>query len=82
MNIKYDIKESCQDMICSILAYQFSDKPEDNIDNEYLKQYVDKLGRNIVLDMMEKTISKIDHIKYGVATDSEGCVYNSIVWKE
>ena len=84
-------EKSCKDMIESVLCYEWSvgSSVKDCLDNElysgyrsYLKQYVDRLGYDRVLELMEDVASKIAKIERRVYEDSEGCTYNSIKWKE
>lgn len=66
-------------MIRSI--YTYNDGVVD-IDNEYLKEYIDKLGAklvNIVVNNQSRIMSLDYEIKKDVYKDSEGCVYNSLV---
>lgn len=76
-------------MIDSILAYGgFGFTAEEVLKNEeksyhnYLAEYVEMLGREKAIALIEGQIESIDHINSCVYTDSEGCTYNSIVWKE
>lgn len=80
---------SCVDMINSILAYDwygFSAEEVMQIQEKsrysYLADYVDVLGRDRVVELIQGQINDIDHILRNVYRDSEGLSYNSIVWKE
>ena len=33
-------------------------------------------------ELLESVLEKVDHVERDVFTDSEGCTYNSIVWKD
>lgn len=76
-------------MINSVLAYHWAEgeTAEELLDKElnryksYLQEYVDKLGREKVLELIENQMNDIDHIARNVSTDSEGLSYNGIVWK-
>ena len=77
---------SCISMINSILAYGYDDNAEYVLEREehryhnYLKEYVEKLGREKVLSLIKGQIRDIKEIEEGVYTDCEGLTYNSIVW--
>ena len=90
---KYKLLEeelSCISMINSILAYschgmtdaeavmQYEERSYYN----YLADYVEMFGRDKVVALIQEQIDSIDHIEHCVYTDSEGCTYNSIIWKE
>lgn len=87
---KTETEQFCQGMIESILCYHWTvgTSVKDCLDKElsrsysYLEQYVKELGYDRVLSFMEETANEIDHIGYSVGTDSEGCSYNSIIWKQ
>ena len=79
---------SCISMIDSILAYggfgltaeQVMVFEESSYHN-YLEQYVKLFGRNKVVELIQGQIDSIESISRGVFTDSEGCTYNSINYK-
>ena len=48
----------------------------------YLADYVEALGRDKVIALIQGQIDSIDHIEQNVFADSEGLMYNSIIWKE
>lgn len=50
--------------------------------HSYLLEYVEALGRARVLELIQEQMDSIESIKVGVFTDSEGCSYNSIIYKE
>ena len=89
---EYKIKEKelgCINMINSILAYDWhNDTAEEIMQKQekayknYLSPYIAVLGRAKVLDLIQEQINSIVRINRNVATDSEGCSYNSIVWNE
>lgn len=80
---------SCIYMINSILAYQGAGmtdaeavmQMEENSYHNYLAEYVDVLGREKVVALIQAQIDDIDYVQRNVYTDCEGCSYNSIVWK-
>jgi hypothetical protein len=90
---QYKIREKeldCISMINSILAYQGAGmtdaeavmQMEENAYRNYLAEYVTLFGRDKVVTLIQGQIDDIDHVQHNVHTDSEGCSYNSIVWKE
>lgn len=90
---QYKIREeelSCIEMINSILAYEGAGmtdaeavmQMEERNYYNYLAKYVDVLGREKVVALIQGQIYDIDYVQHNVHTDSEGCSYNSIVWKE
>lgn len=87
---KLDTICDCIDMINSILAYSIDYKKDANelLDKElnswhsYLSKYVEKLGKDIVLNLIKGQQSSIKEIKKCVYTDYEGVTYNSIIWAE
>ena len=90
---EYEIRKQelwCIGMINSILCYNCRGytKAEDVLHYEehrsyrnYLEEYVDKLGRERVLELIQEQIDSIEDIAVGVFQD-EGLTYNSIIWKE
>lgn len=86
---KRQLEFNCIEMINSILAYDWSGQSaeeimqmEENSRYNYLDKYVDVLGREKVVDLIQGQMNDIDHIARNVGTDNEGISYNSIVWKE
>ena len=81
---------SCIEMINSILAYQGAGmtdaeqvmQMEERSYYNYLAKYVEMFGREQVVALIQEQINSIDYVQHCVHTDSEGCSYNSIVWKE
>lgn len=81
---------ACIDMIDSILAYQGAGmtnaeavmQMEERAYYNYLADYVKLFGRDKVIALIQGQIDSIDYVKHRVYTDSEGCTYNSIIWKE
>lgn len=79
---------SCIDMINSILCYDCAGwsnaegvmEHEENSYYNYLADYVRKLGRKRVVELIEEQMRSIASVKHGVFTDSEGCTYNELVW--
>lgn len=78
----------CISMIDSILAYggfgrtakQVLHNQEKSYHN-YLEGYVEVLGRDRVIELIQGQIDSIASISNGVFTDGEGCTYNSINYK-
>ena len=80
---------ACIRMINSIVAYNWYGQSAEEIMQmeekskyNYLADYVDILGRDKVVTLIQAQIDDIDHIERDVITDNEGLSYNSIVWKE
>lgn len=71
----------CRDIINSILCYDGVDNVLQNI---YLQKYIDELGLNIVVRLVEEQISDFEKaiVKRNIHTDSEGISYNSIIWAD
>lgn len=80
---------NCIEIINSLLCYKYIDfkNAEDVIQGEeksnfnYLGDYVKKIGRKRVIELIQEQIYSIKHIETGVFTDGEFVKYNSIVWK-
>lgn len=79
---------SCINMINSYIAYQWRTlysicTPEEllNTNCPYLTEYIEKLGRDRVIELIADQIADVDTVQIGVITDSEGLTYNSIKWK-
>ena len=79
---------SCIRMIDSILAYggygftaEKVMEHEEKSHHNYLAEYVELFGRDKVVAMIQEQIDSIESISHGVFTDSEGCTYNSINYK-
>ena len=86
---RYDYK-SAWAMIGSVLAYHWQngqsakellDWELNNRYHSYLKEYVDKLGYDTILNLTQQEMDDIAYIKRAVFTDSDGLTYNSIVYK-
>ena len=85
-------KFSCISMINSVIAYDWYKgqtakelldwEVNDNRYHSYLKEYVNKLGYDEVLALMQGQLDDIESIERDVFTDGEGVSYNSIIWKE
>ena len=81
---------SCIEMVNSILAYSCPPwgpaqkllKRDLNDSHSYLRDHVNELGEEQVLQIIEEQINDISYVRRGVFTDSEGCSYNTIIWKE
>lgn len=80
----------CIEMINSILAYQgrgMEDaeavmQSEERRYHNYLAYYVQLLGRDRVVELIQAQIDDIKFVAQNVGTDSEGCTYNSIIWRD
>ena len=79
------------EMINSSICYSKYMKERDSIDpaslgrliyeeSRYLQELGQKYTRNAIIDMIEEQLNDIDHIEYGTFEDSEGQVYNNIVF--
>lgn len=80
---------SCISMINSILAYScFGYTAEEVMAHEesayrnYLADYVEVLGRDKVVALIQVQINSIDHIEQNIFVDDEGLMYNAIAWKD
>lgn len=83
----------CIDMINSIIAYDYPYESRKTYSGEdvlkrqeahrhnYLAGYVEELGRDEVIRLIEEQMRDVDCVRIAVHTDSEGLTYNSIVWK-
>lgn len=90
---KYCLREKefdCIDMINSLLCYSYSGYSDDatwilhdelNSYHSYLASYVDTLGEKRVIELIQGQIDDIERVGYSVYTDSEGCTYNTLIWK-
>ena len=86
---RIDSELSCIDMINSILAYggfgydaETVIKREEQSYHNYLYDYVKEFGREKIIELIQEQINSIERIAYNIHTDSEGCSYNAIIWKE
>lgn len=80
----------CISMINSVIAYDWHEgqTAKELLDWElndryhsYLEEYVNKLGYNEVLALVQSQLDDIESIERNVFTDDEGVSYNSITWK-
>lgn len=79
---------SCIDMINSLLCYDCAGwrdaesvmKHEERSYYNYLADYVKKLGRERVVELIKEQINSIASVNHSVFTDSEGGTYNELVW--
>ena len=88
---EYEIRSeelNCIDMINSILAYKWFGenaesvlKAQEKSYKNYLEKYVRLFGKNKVISLIQGQIDSIKNINRNCGADSEGLVYNSIVWK-
>ena len=84
-------KYLCISMINSVIAYDWYEgqTAKELLDWElndryhsYLEEYVNKLGYDEVLALMQNQLDDIKSIERDVFTDGEGVSYSSIIWKE
>ena len=84
-------KYLCISMINSVIAYDWYEgqTAKELLDWElndryhsYLEEYVNKLGYDEVLALMQSQLDDIQSIERDVFTDDEGVSYNSITWKD
>ena len=84
-------KYLCISMINSVIAYDWYegqtakrllDWELNDRYHSYLEEYVNKLGYDEVLALMQNQLDDIKSIERDVFTDGEGVSYNSIIWKE
>lgn len=81
---RYD-KLACIDMINSIICYNDCNTPEDVVfrySGHYLDKYIKLFGLSAVLDMAAEQLNDIVAVTTNVYTDSEGCSYNSLVFRD
>ena len=81
----------CISMINSVIAYDWHEgqTAKELLDWElndryhsYLEEYVNKLGYDEVLTLVQGQLEDIKFIERDVFTDDEGVSYNSITWKD
>lgn len=72
---------SCIEMINSIIAYHGLEM-DYILSNRYMADHLEELGLLTVMELAQAQIDEVAYIKHDVFTDSEGCSYNSIVWKD
>ena len=72
---------SCIETINSCIAY-CSRNLESIMRNDYMQRHIDKLGLDVVARLVQGQLNDVLCIQHCVYTDSEGCSYNSIIWKE
>lgn len=92
--IEYKIRREkldCIDMINSLLCYSCRGykKAKDVLEYDtniarrsYLKEYVDCLGEDTVLKLIQEQINDIARIDADCFVDDEGLSYSSIIWKD
>lgn len=81
---------SCREMINSLLCYNYYDikdakailEAERGRHYDYLKKHVDELGEARVIELIEEQRASIFAVLFNVGEDSEGVMYNSLVWKD
>lgn len=83
-------KLSCIDMINSLLCYSCRGykKAKDVLEYDmstayrsYLREYVECMGEDTVLELIQEQINDIEKIETDCFIDDEGLSYSSIVWK-
>lgn len=74
----------CKGMCESIVCYQKADSPEKYLESNerYLGEYVELLGKEVVLAILKDVIDNVVEIVEDAYTDSEGCTYNRIKYKD
>ena len=84
-------KYLCISMINSVIAYDWYEgqTAKELLDWElndryhsYLEEYVNKLGYDEVLALVQDQLDDIKFVERDVFTDDEGVSYNSITWKD
>lgn len=84
-------KLSCIDMINSLLCYSCRGykKAKDVLEYDmstayrsYLREYVECMGEDTVLELIQEQINDIEKIDTDCFIDDEGLSYSSIVWKD
>ena len=84
-------KYLCISMINSVIAYDWYegqtakrllDWELNDRYHSYLEEYVNKLGYDEVLALVQGQLEDIKSIDRDVFTDGEGVSYNSIIWKD
>lgn len=74
----------CKSMCESIVCYGFKEgKPaKEYVDgNQYLTDYVEELGEDVVIAIMQDVLDNLVRIDEDVMRDSEGVSYNNPVYK-
>lgn len=81
---KADRELWCIEMIHSILIYSSERNPDVIIEDKYLKKYIDELGRDKVMELLNQEIEEFNNatITKDTYTDSEGVTYNSVTFKD
>lgn len=89
-NMPEGTEKRCINMLNSMIAYdwdmketakEFLDRIEGTHTYDYIKKYVDELGKDKVAELMQRQIDDVDKIVYA-GTDSDGVGYNAIIWKD
>lgn len=84
-------KYLCISMINSVIAYDWYERQTakrlldwelNDRYHSYLEEYVNKLGYDEVLALVQGQLDDIVSIERDVFTDGEGVSYNSITWKD
>ena len=72
---------NCIETINSCIAY-CSRNFASIMSNDYMQRHIDKLGPDVVARLVQGQLNDVVGVQYCVYEDSEGCSYNSIIWKE
>lgn len=74
----------CREMINSVLCYHNIQYAEEILDNRYVKERINELGENRVLELCKEQFDDFQKatVLQNVHTDGEGVSYNSIVWAD
>ena len=72
---------SCIETINSCIAY-CSRNLASIMSNDYMQRHIDRLGPDVVARLVQGQLNDVLYVQSCVYTDSEGCSYNSIIWKE
>lgn len=89
---RHDSKEqkelNCRGMIDSLLCYHYYDvkdakeiiERERKRYHDYLKQYIDALGEQRVIELINEQRASIYAVLFNVGEDNEGVSYNSTIY--
>lgn len=72
---------NCMETINSCIAYS-SRNFESIMRNNYMQRHIDKLGLDVVARLVQGQLNDVIGVQYCVYEDSEGCSYNSIIWRD
>ena len=74
-------KIDCIETINSCIAYS-SRNLASIMSNDYMQRHIDKLWPDVVARLVQCQLNDVIGVQQCVYEDSEGCSYNSIIWKE